>query len=278
MNAFHVLFLLVLIPVGFTHGQNKRDDQGKKHGAWVIKGKDRPGAGYAKDAVVEKGSYSHGRKTGVWVKFFKDGQHVKLKGNYVNNRPNGNYTRYYPNGKIKEVGTFGNKKQTGSLIRYYKNGQISYKATFTADGKESGGVKHFYENGKLQAEYTIVSGKVNGTYKQYNENGTLKAALKFNNGRMTETVKANKPGGNDDYSNPDSKEPPPFVKSPITKGVKFFPDGYNKVYNANDEIWLDGNFKNGQLFDGKVYIYSSNGILKRIRIYKEGKFHSLGQN
>ena len=123
-----------------------------------------------------------------------------------------------------------------------------------------------------------MSGKVNGTYKQYNENGTLKAALKFNNGRMTETVKANKLGGNDDYSNPDSKEPPPFVKSPITKGVKFFPDGYNKVYNANDEIWLDGNFKNGQLFDGKVYIYSSNGILKRIRIYKEGKFHSLGQN
>jgi antitoxin component YwqK of YwqJK toxin-antitoxin module len=67
------------------------------------------------------------------------------------------------------------------------------------------------------------------------------------------------------------------VTNPITKGVTFFSEGYNKVYNENDEIWLDGNFKAGQLYDGKVYIYNDDGILKKIKIYKEGKFHSLGQ-
>ena len=97
-------------------------------------------------------------------------------------------------------------------------------------------------------------------------------------GKISQTVKANNPKKDDDFSQSDQNETPPFVKNPITKGVTFFPEGYNKVYNVNDEIWLDGNFKEGQLYDGKVYVYSSNGLLKKIKIFKEGKFHSIGQN
>ena len=33
-----------------------------------------------------------------------------------------------------------------------------------------------------------------------------------------------------------------------------------------------------QLYEGKVYIYNSSGILKKINVYKEGKFHSISQN
>jgi antitoxin component YwqK of YwqJK toxin-antitoxin module len=49
------------------------------------------------------------------------------------------------------------------------------------------------------------------------------------------------------------------------------------VYNANDEIWMDGEFKNGQLYDGKVYDYDQDGILQKVRIFKNGKYHSEGQ-
>jgi len=91
----------------FSWAQNLKDEDGKKHGKWVVRGKDRPKSGYASNAIIEEGTYHHGRKTGVWIKYNKDGKTVKLKGNYVNNRPNGNYTRYFSNGKVKEKEPLG---------------------------------------------------------------------------------------------------------------------------------------------------------------------------
>ena len=40
---------------------------------------------------------------------------------------------------------------------------------------------------------------------------------------------------------------------------------------------MDGIFKNGQLWDGKVYTYDRDGILQRVLVYKEGKYNSEGQ-
>ena len=72
---------------------------------------------------------------------------------------------------------------------------------------------------------------------------------------------------------------PHFVSSPlrIPSLFRFIPSGYNTIYNDNDEIWQDGDFKDGQLYDGKVYIYGSNGLLLKVKVFKGGKFHSLGQ-
>lgn len=275
---FSVFFTLIYFM--FSHGiwsQNLKDENGKKHGKWVIRGKDRPKSGYPTNAIIEEGSYSHGRKTGVWIKYNKDGKTVKLKGNYVNNRPNGNYTRYFSNGKIKEKGTFGDNSYSGELIRYYENGTIAYQATFDDEGHETGTVKHYYENGQLEASYGLKKGKVEGAYTQYNLDGSVRLSCKFSAGKVTETVKKQPVKLTDAHTETISNEPPPVVTNPITKGVTFFSEGYNKVYNENDEIWLDGNFKAGQLYDGKVYIYNDDGILKKIKIYKEGKFHSFGQ-
>ncbi len=271
-----ICFLSLFFCLGLF-AQNQRDENGKKDGKWVIKGKDRPKSGYASDAIIEEGTYSHGRKTGVWIKYNKDGVTIKLKGTYVNNRPKGNYTRYFTNGKVKEKGSFGDNNYNGTLTRYHSNGNVAYQATFDESGKETGTVKHYYENGKLEAEYGLKNGKVEGIYTQYNEEGTVRFSYKFSKGKVAETIKTNPPKKKETYTDPDTNEPPPVVSNPITKGVTFFSEGYNKVYNENDELWLDGNFKSGQLYDGKVYIYNEDGILKKIKIFKEGKFHSLGQ-
>jgi antitoxin component YwqK of YwqJK toxin-antitoxin module len=74
-----------------------------------------------------------------------------------------------------------------------------------------------------------------------------------------------------------SKETAPKVNSPKTKGAKFQANGYNKVYNNNDEIWQDGIFKNGVLWDGKVYEYDRDGILLKVKVFKNGVYHSDGQ-
>ena len=50
-----------------------------------------------------------------------------------------------------------------------------------------------------------------------------------------------------------------------------------KVYNKNAEISQDGVFKKGRLWDGKVYEYDSDGILLKVKIFKNGSYHSDGQ-
>jgi antitoxin component YwqK of YwqJK toxin-antitoxin module len=75
-----------------------------------------------------------------------------------------------------------------------------------------------------------------------------------------------------------SKEKAPAIPgAPRTKGVKWQPNGYNKVYNEDDEIWQDGVFKDAKLWDGKVYVYDRDGILLKVKVYKSGVYHSDGQ-
>jgi antitoxin component YwqK of YwqJK toxin-antitoxin module len=62
-----------------------------------------------------------------------------------------------------------------------------------------------------------------------------------------------------------------------TKGIPFNPDGYNKVYNEKNELYLEGIFKNGLLWDGKHYLYDRDAILLKVEVYKDGKYFSEGQ-
>ena len=57
----------------------------------------------------------------------------------------------------------------------------------------------------------------------------------------------------------------------------FKPNDYNKVLNDDKEIWMEGEFKNGLLWDGKLYIYDEDGLLLKLEIYKEGVYISDGQ-
>jgi len=272
-----LIFFFVCASLLKVFAQNARDDKGKKQGHWVVKGKDKPSLGYASDKIIEEGNYVHGRKSGVWIKYHKDGHTAKLKGEYVDNRPMGQYSRYFSNGKLKEKGTFGNETYSNELIRYHKNGNIAFIAKFDDKGNETGVIKHFYPNGNLQAQFQLKNGEVDGVVSQYYENGTLKSSYNISNGKITETLQKPANKKTDNYSEPEHSDLPPKVENPITKGVTFFPEGYNKVYNENDEIWLDGNFRNGNLWDGKVFSYGEDGLLRNVKIFKEGKFHSYSQ-
>ncbi len=260
--------------------QNKRNSNGERHGKWVYTGKDFPKKNIPKTQKVEEGYYVNGRKEGTWIKYFADGG-VQLKGTYNNNRPEGTYTRYYNNGKIAEQGEFRANGYKGLLVRYHENGQLAYRANFNNQGQESGKVSYYHPNGKLALSYTVKNGQVQGQVARYNTNGQLLNSFevsvdgevgKLQKATAQERVAAVKP-----VPAANSNAYPPRLSNPKTKGLRFVPNGYNKVFNDNDEIWMDGEFKNGQLYDGKVYDYDQDGILQKVRIYKLGKYHSDGQ-
>jgi antitoxin component YwqK of YwqJK toxin-antitoxin module len=274
------LCCFLLICSATLWAQNKRNANGERHGKWTFTGKDYPNKNIPKTQKVEEGNYVNGRKEGTWTKFFSDGG-VQLKGTYNNNRPQGSYTRYYPNGKIAEQGDFQANGYKGLLLRYHENGQLAYRANFNNQGQESGKVSYYHPNGKLALSYTVKNGQVQGQVARYNTSGQLQNSFVVGpEGKIGALQKANTP------QNTPAPKPaavassivyPPRLSNPKTKGLRFIPNGYNKVYNDNDEIWMDGEFKNGQLYDGKVYDYDQDGILQKVRIYKLGKYHSDGQ-
>ncbi len=277
-NRLLALLLICFIIPAF--GQNQKDKNGKRTGKWVFKGVDRPESGVAKDGKVEEGYFVNGRKEGVWIKYHKDGKTIKLKGNYSNNRPEGDYKRYHKDGKLKESGSFSKDQFKGELIRYYPNGKVAYVGNYNNSGIETGTVKYFHENGNLALEYTVKNGIYTGKINRYYEDGSLKES--FN---VTTSGKAQNIQSFDQKQKPKQEtvqtQPtviyPPKIKIPNTKGLRFIPNGYNKIYNDNDEIWMDGDFKNGQLWDGKVFDYDNDGILQKVRVFKNGVYHSDGQ-
>lgn len=258
---------------------NKKDAEGRKQGKWVYYGKDRPEEGYPADGKVEEGPYKNDRKEGTWVKYHKDGTTPKLKGEYFNNRPSGAYTKYYPDGKVRESGTFSRNKYSGNLTRYHENGATEYEGNYDETGREEGTVRYYYPNGQLEFEYSAKDGVAVGNATRYYENGDVKEKIVYGEDgtvKQSETkemvnasVKVVDPGA--------SSEKAPAVSQPRTKGAPFKPNAYNKVFNENDEIWQDGQFRSGRLWDGKVYVYDADGILLKVKVFKNGVYHSDGQ-
>lgn len=274
-----IIYLVFLSIPLLSIAQNKKDKNGKRTGKWIFTGKEKQNSDIPTDRKIEEGYFNKGRKEGVWIKYYEDGKTPVLKGNYLNNRPEGEYKRFFKTGKIKESGAFGKAHFKGELTRYHSNGKVAYIGSYNNDGLESGAVKYFYENGNIELEYTAKSGIIVNELKRYYENSSLKEIQNFNTqGKLLETKSFKisektapkiEPTSNVIY--------PPTIKNPQTKGLKFVPNGYNKIYNNSDEIWIYGEFKNGQLWDGKVFDYSKDGILLKVRVFKLGQYHSDGQ-
>jgi antitoxin component YwqK of YwqJK toxin-antitoxin module len=266
--AFLFIFTFLTCHV-YTQSVNLKDANGRKTGKWII---------YQKGTKIkfEEGNFVNGRKEGLWKRYKSDGINLKIEAHYKNNRPSGSYVKYYPTGSIKEKGTMVLNQYKDSLIKYYENGKIEYAGKFNEEGKEHGKITYYYQNGNLEFEYQANSGNPEGKAIRYFEDGSVKEEITYGpNGSVASSVKKEDPKVNVAPVKSGVKAPP--LGTPRTRGKVFTPNSYNKCYTVNDEIWQDGLFKNGQLWDGKVYEYDKDGILIKVKVFKEGVYHSNGQ-
>jgi antitoxin component YwqK of YwqJK toxin-antitoxin module len=258
---------------------NKIGPDGKKQGNWVYLGKDRPEAGYPAEGKIEEGPYKDDRKEGTWIRYYNDGVTPKLKGEYHNNRPSGAYEKTYADGTIREIGTFSHNKYDGNLKRYYENGVLEQELSYNTDGQEEGVQKYYHPNGQEEFVYNSIGGSPTGTATRYWPNGDIKEVITYGeDGKVVDKVQTEMVSPDIIIVDPGfTREPAPSVGAARTKGEAFKQNGYNKVYNENDEIWQDGEFRSGSLWNGKVYDYDSDGILLKVRVFKNGYYHSDGQ-
>ena len=248
------------------------DENNLKQGFWKIFGKTKNVQGYEPDQVVEQGKYGNSRKQGLWTKFFASGK-TKSEIEYKNSRPNGAYRTYFENGQIEEEGNWKNNRNTAAFKRYYENGQVAQDFAFNTSGKRDGKQIYFYENGQVMIEADIAAGK-----EKFVKDGSGKAEKSFIDGKLYPTntkVYESKTPVKDRDAEELKKAPIEIVKVEATEKSNtggFNGEGQHKMYNGNREISKDGFFKDYRLMDGLHYQYDSNGILFKVKRYKDGRY------
>ncbi len=258
---------------------NKVDAKGQRQGYWIIRGDMVNEAGYKPDSKVEEGRYTDNRKDGLWKKYWPNGN-LRSAITYVAGKPKGEYELYYDNGITEEHGHWVNNKNTGTFNRYYQNGNPQQQFLFADNGKRNGMQKYYHENGHMAMEVNIVNGVESGVLRRYSTDGKLIEEQVFENGIVKQSKKVG-----------ESKSVAPAIKDPYDKQIgeksktstdkpnaaeTFKPNGFNTLYNDQGDVTQSGEFKDGRLYNGKWYRYSKDGILVRIEIFRGGTFIGTG--
>ncbi len=282
---FFIIILATYLPLS---AQNQINAEGRKEGRWIVTAGDAGKSDYPSSAIYEEGNYSNGRKVGVWKTFHPNGK-IKSDITFEAGRPKGPYTTYYDNGQIEEKGNWSLTKNYGKFVRYYENGNVHQEFDFNESGKRTGAQKYYHPNGKLAIEGNWNGGKESGEVKEYYESGELRVVRVFNEGTMDDAQ--TKHFESKKLTNiPAIKEPEPVMdesnkvkttatvnKAELQANIGVFDgNGQHTLYNRNRQISQKGEFKNGRLYDGKLYRYNTDGILQKIEIYQNGKYVGEG--
>lgn len=232
---------------------NQFDSLGAQ-GLWIFYGKDFPDRGYSDSTIVEIGNFINNRKNGIWILYSKDGKTPIGFSNYTKGMLHKKYVSIYP---------------------FSNNSEYDYFETYQSESVESGRMNCFSESGCLEYTCELLDGKPIGKSYRFCENGDTNEIVEFSDWNTT-TIKLKEC---EYYYQPDlsKNNRAPKIDAPNTKGLEFKQNGYNKVYSKENELLQDGIFKDGVLYDGKEYIYDRDWILLKVKIYKNGFFHSEGQ-
>ena len=254
-----MLFCLTLLfNVQFIFGINndtinKIDpESGRKTGYWIITGEMKPKEGYNAENKIEEGVYVNNRKNGIWIKYWPNGN-IRSKINYKNGRTNGAYTTYFQNGKVEEKGKVIAGMMQGEFTLFWPNGKLRQKKNFNLNGKTDGQVAYYYPNGNKELIFKSINGVENGSASWYYENGDKKKDCFFNNGTVQTTKQYELISEITTYID-EEIEMGPKIQGKFNQANKGLINNYGKTYDENKNLLMDGEFKEGYLYNGRHFL------------------------
>ncbi|GBF50697.1 MORN repeat protein [Leptospira ryugenii] len=118
---------------------------------------------YNSGLLITKGAYTLSEKSGQWVWKYSDGKPYyemnfspgvrKRKFWYPTlewGNENGQYVRYFPNGRVSEKGSYDGGNRSGDWVKYYPDTKIESKGTYFEDYKV-GDWFYYYPDGRKEA-------------------------------------------------------------------------------------------------------------------------------
>jgi uncharacterized protein len=210
---------------------NRKNSTGKKHGLWMNF--------YESGEIKRTEEWSNGFLNGFVKDFEKNGNLMNIE-KYVNGEQQFDAEElkvydirydYYPNGRVKIMGSYRNDLPDGVRREYNKEGKI-----------EKG---YIFREGKMIAEGIIdEKGLRQGFFKEYYETGQLMAEGKYEN---------SKPVGNWKYYYPDG-----HLEQEGTFDSRSRQTGEWVWYHQNGNLWKKEYFENG-IPEGEYIEYDITG-------------------
>jgi antitoxin component YwqK of YwqJK toxin-antitoxin module len=194
-----------------------------------------------------------GRKQGAWTKSFPSGK-MRYTGSFVDDKPTGDFTYYYENGKVKAKNYFYNGGGRSRVTLFSIEGYKEAEGTYDGQLKDSAWV-YFNKNGKAIAKEHYLSGKKNGAFETLSPDGSHTEeithwSIDIKNGPWLQL-----------FSNGNKRIEAHYKKGELDSLFKvFFPEG---------RIKMEGKYRNASKH-GEWLEYNSDGSLRQQEIYKNG--------
>lgn len=261
-----------------TASQNKIIE-GKRTGQWYLNHANEP-VSQNDPHKSSEGKYVNGRKEGVWIYYYEDGKTPRLIGEYSDNRPSGTYFRFNRQGKmfsasansriLKKSNRIGVSNNVYTCQLNFENQDLVAGQVFFTNKLFRKNSFRFWTARNFETS-SSVSNKIDFSWLHNSYNSLYAAYLEVRKPQSQKSVQTAPAGTNATSSTA------PFVKNPIVaEGLEFKPNGMNKLFSKSGELWMDGYFENGQLRDGKLFLYDHDGVLLKVRVYKKGVFFADG--
>ena len=107
--------------------------------------------------TAEVREYLNGNENGEWRKYYAEGK-LREKRSFLNGQKTGAYLVWWPNGKQQQIYNFANDVYEGICREWTEDG-ILIKEMSYSKGYEIGGQKAWWDNGKIKSNYIIKDGR-----------------------------------------------------------------------------------------------------------------------
>lgn len=197
---------------------------------------------------------NNGLKQGPWVRTWPNGMKM-YEGVFKDNKPVGEFRRYYQNGVLSSVMNFSEDGLTADAELYFQTGRLASKGRFV-DRKKEGKWQFFSrENeGVLVSEEIYEDNMRNGTSLRYYPNGTLGERLEFRNDEKH---------GSWEQFHDNGK---PYIKSQYSGGKL---NGSYEAWFVNGNQMYSGHYKSDAR-EGLWLVYNEDGTVRYRINYKNG--------
>lgn len=195
-----------------------------------------------------------GRKQGLW-KVYDEGGDLKYKGEYVDGKPVGTFTYYYPDGIVKATLNFIDSGAIAYAKNYHPNGKLMAVGKYVNQKKDSTWLYYSQEDGTLSTEEHYLNTIKEGVWKTYYPEGQVAEEVIYRN---------------------DLREGPwiqYFTDGKVKMKAAFINDkleGQYFIYHLNGMVEVSGTYVNNEK-DGPWIFFDEQGAMEKRENYSLGK-------
>lgn len=185
---------------------------------------------------------ANGYRQGNWKKFFENGK-IRYEGSFKDNKPVGEWKRYHDNGNLQAKIYYSETSDSAVSEIYNLKGKLIASGNFVSEKKE--GLWKFFSGTRLVSESNFLQGIKHGLEKMYYESGEILEEIEWINNLKHGKYKAFFKNGQ------------PYMECMFKEGNR---DGYCVGYFENGKMEMDA-FYAGNKRDGDWKHFDQNGEL-----------------